>query len=507
MAKTPTQTVAFLSTAPERCWKTGGATPRQTPLEEMGRSGCVVAALDEREFVFHQFEMQRDLTAEQLAESVEIKMFQDAGLNPMLEYKNAFCRRPSRQDSRINFVNAVAASMGALEGATAAVREESAYIDAVVPLTTLPYALYNAEILEKKRDVFIYFQKDALQIALFDEGEFVYGKAQDYGIRKLLDEYVALSRDRMEYADFVQLLMTAKPKSQDPEQIAQSLGDLREVISTALAGVKNILLYAGRISGVGEYDRVFVGTCEGLIPGVEELAQEILEIEAHEFIFYTSFYMQGEPYIDQFAVLALLEGQNLQAGLKANPFNVTPYRRPGAFLKRPGGKLVLWAAASLLAAVLWPGFYGLQTLWLEYQTQKGLQSLGKSRMEFEALQDRRSALAQEREKLEKQLAQTEKTFEESVALLKSVHDKRLLSSPVTTGLANLFAELSRSGVYVQTLTLEGRKVELALSASKDTQITGLLENLVVRRYAPELSRIERQESSRRFITQLKVVLP
>lgn len=507
MAKALPKTVAFLATAPERAWVCTGTQPRNTALSDLQRSECVVAALEEREFVFHQFEIQRDLTADQLAESVEVKMFQDAGLNPMLEYKNAFSRRPSRQDNRMNFVNAVAASMGALESATDPLRGKTPYIDVIVPLTTLPYALYNAEILEKKRDVFIYFQKDALQIALFDNGEFVYGKSQDNGLRKLLEEYATLSRDRMEFADFVKLLLTASPGRADEEQNAQALSDLREVISTALFSVKNILLYAGRISGVGEYDRVFVGTQEGVVPGLEELAQELLEIEAHEFLFYTPFYLQGEPYMDQMAVLALLEGNNITAGLKPNPFNLSPYRRPGAFLKRPGGKLLLWIAASALTAALWPGYFLGQTLWYEYQTQQGLAQLGKSRVEFENLQARRSALIGERESLQNRLKEAEATFAGSVSLLQSVHDKRLLSSPVSTGLADLFGELSAAGVFVQTLTLQRREVMLVLSASRDTQLTGLLERLVGKRYAPELSRIEWRAENNRFMTDLKVRLP
>lgn len=507
MAKTPFQVAAFVSTAPQKCWHTYGESPRQIPLNELGRSSCVVAALDEREFVFHQFEIQRDLTLEQLAESVEIKMFQDAGLNPMLEYQNAFSRRPSRQDNRMNFVNAAAASMGALQTATAELREENPYLDAVVPITTLPYALYHAEILEKKRDVFIYFQKDALLISLFDEGEFVYGKSQDNGLRKLLEEYAALSRDRLEFADFIKLLLDPAHKREDAEKNAQTLSDLREVISAALFNIKNILLYAGRISGIAEYDRVFIGTCEGLVPGLEELAQELLEIEAHEFLFYTPFYMQGEPYADQMAILALLEGSNIQAGLKPNPFNLTPFKRPGAFMKRPGGRLLLWAAASLLFALLWPGYYGMQTLWYDYQAQKGLQTLGKSRLEFDAHQAQRNALAKEREGLQARLKEAEADFERSVHLLEQVHNKRVLLSPVSSALSRLFEELAKSKVYVEALAVEGREAKLTLAASQDTRITGLLEPLISKHFAPELARIEWHREKGRFQTELKVRLP
>ncbi|GHV09537.1 hypothetical protein AGMMS50229_19890 [Campylobacterota bacterium] len=152
--------VAYTGSVPGQCWELNKGSAKLSPLSAVKSPGCVVAIVPDRELVFLQFQLQKDLTTEQLTEAVEVRMFQDAGLNPMLEYKTAFSKRASTQDMRMLTIGAISASMGAIESATSQLTQDISYIDSLLPLSTLPYALYNASILEPKRDVFVYFQRD-----------------------------------------------------------------------------------------------------------------------------------------------------------------------------------------------------------------------------------------------------------------------------------------------------------------------------------------------------------
>jgi Tfp pilus assembly protein PilN len=497
--------VAYLASAPDRCWTLQGDEVRQDDLAELENPGCTVVAFPDKELIFHQFDAVRDMTSEQLAENVEVKVFQDAGLNPMLEYKTSFTKRISRQDERSWTIGAVAVSTGALEEVTASLRTHVNYIDAVVPTSSLPYALYNAGLLEPKRDVFIYFQKDTLLVSIFSDGEYVYGKSQDHGVKKLMESYAQLSHARMEYEDFVAMLTSASA-SEDKEQNLRALADLREAISNALFGVKNVLLYAARIAGITNMDRVFIGTSEGVVPGLEDLAQELLEVEGHDFNFHTPFYSQSDQYVDQTAILTLLEADNIVNGLKANPFNCTINSRPGAFLSRPGGQGVALVSASLAVAIIWPLYHFAWAGWYDFKIQADMIELRQSEAKFNQLEADKKRLEQEVADLGLKRDERQAKLNESKNMLDKIRDMRRAKT-AATGLANLFERLKEFSVRIESIDMTGRDTTVQIRTGRDTQITQLLRQLVESDYTPSLHKIVKSEESGAFTAELKVRLP
>jgi hypothetical protein len=309
----------------------------------------------------------------------------------------------------------------------------------------------------------------------------------------------------MEYEDFVAMLTSASA-SEDKEQNLHALADLREAISNALFGVKNILLYAARIAGITSMDRVFIGTCEGTVPGLEDLAQELLEVEGHEFLFYTPFYVKSDQYVDQIAVLTLLEADNIVKGYKPNPFNCTTKSRPGAFFSRGGGKAIALVAASLIIAIAWPMYYFSSAQLYSYWNVAEMARLNKSRTDFENLQQERERLTTEKAALEikQQAAQTK--LNDSKALLAKIHDMRVLAQPAATGLAGLFERLTEANVRLESISMKGRDTAAQIRAGRDTQITKLLERLAEDSYLPELRKIVKGENGA-FSAELKVRLP
>lgn len=495
--------IAGFVVATNSLYESDGLSSNTIDIGETARPKSTVVVLPDRDFVFHNFEIQRDLTREQLAETVEIRMFQDAGLNPMLEYKNSFACRDSKQDDRMKAVNAVAVSYGAIESATEKLKAKISYIDAILPTSTLPYALYNAEILEKKRDVFIYFQKEALVVSIFDNGEFVYGKTQDNGLRKLLESYAILSGKRVEFDDFVKILLTIDEL--DGEEDRQLLIDIREVLSSSLLGIKNILLYASRVSGLNEFDRIIIGSTIGTISGLDLLAQELFEIETHEFNFYTDFYTKGSAYMDQVALLALLEANNIANELPANPYNCTIYRRPGAFLTRKGGKILAFMSAAVFVVLLLPAYYQAQIFYYDYRASHALEEIGKSKAEFEANAMQRDLLIKEREDLNKQLQDATDQYGFAKAQLDEIHKRRTINKPVATNLAAIFADIESANLQITALDLKSRELNLKLISDQDTKITALLNTLVDKGYITSLNIIT-QDDKKLYEAELKVRL-
>ncbi|GHV09349.1 hypothetical protein AGMMS50229_19360 [Campylobacterota bacterium] len=242
-----------------------------------------------------------------------------------------------------------------------------------------------------------------------------------------------------------------------------------------------------------------------MIPGLEELAQEILEIEGHDYIFHTSFFSSKDPYMDQIAMLALLEAENIDSGLTPNPFNVTAHKRPGTFTSRPAGKALLAIAAILIAAIAWPGYYYTKGFFHTQDVKVKLAALGQSKAEFNALIAARDQLRVQREALLKSYQEASDKFNTSKSLLGQIHEKRVVHKPIAQELAKVYAYLTEYDVRVTGVETKERDATIKLRAGNDTRITRLLEKLAAENYAPSMDRIAKNETA--FEADLKVRLP
>lgn len=484
-------------------YESDGVALRAIDKERLVAPKHLIAVIPERDFILHSFDVPREIGIDKLPETVEIRMFQDAGLNPMIDYENAFSYRDSRQDGRMYSVTAVAISTGSIESGVAKIKDKVSYIDSILPASSLPCALYNAEILEKKKDVFIYFQKDSLVISIFDNGEMVYGKSQDGGLAKIHETYVATSGVKSDYDSFVKMLVKQHDRFSEEEE--EDVPDLRDIFISSLSNVKNILLYTSRVAGLNDIDRVFIGSYAGVVYKLSDLAYEMLEIEAHNFNFYTDFHTKGEAYLDQTVLLALLEGQNQINGLPHNPYNVSIYKRPGKLLTRKGGKALFLVVATTIISLLFPLYYQVQIWGYEGKTKQALSEIGKSKAEFEASMALKEALTAQKNKLEERKIEVEQEYLNRKSELREIYKIRTKSKTVATNLLPVFESVVKSNLLIKSFSLNVQDLNMNIVSAEDTRITTLLNSLVGAGYYSELHEILQDEHGN-FTADMKVRL-
>lgn len=483
MAKGTLTLAAFGPGGDDDCHMVSDNRVQRMGPESLRRLSALVGVLDDREFAGYSFEVEKELAGESLAETVEIKMYQDAGLNPMLEYRIVHNARPSAIDPKSVSVQAFAISTASLEAETARVRAHTPYIDVLVPRSTLPYALYNAEILEKKGDVFIYYTKEAVHISIFDQGEFVYAKSGEGGLKKLHDDYLTMTGERTPYPEFLEKIVKL---GLEEERYGQEeypfLIDFRELLTTSLTAVNNIVLYARRIAGVREVDRVFIGTEGGPIPGADKAILNVLGLGGFDFLFYTPFYLEGDDYIDQCRLLALLEGANLLYGKPVNPFNATMSPRPSAFLARPSGRLAAATVGSLLLFSLYPAYLYSFAAYKDYQAETVARTLNMTKLEFTELKAKEDALLAEKKELQTKGEEIRKELETGKQLLEEVRRKKAGYVPVTPVFAKLSERVGGEEVFIERLLLEEGKIRMELRSEKERRLTSLVGRLVADGY-------------------------
>ncbi|MCV6607620.1 MAG: hypothetical protein OIF32_05365, partial [Campylobacterales bacterium] len=177
-------------------------------LEETNRSSYCTGVLPDKDFISFNFDLTKDIaTSEGMDDSVEIKMYQDAGLNPLLEYNIVYNYTESKIDPTMVNVQAFAISLNGLKTNLEPYIKRFGYIDVAVPSETLPYALYNSNTLDLQNDIFVYFEKETLLISIFSNGEFIYSKEADFGLKKIVDNFTAMTGEQIKYDDFIDILI------------------------------------------------------------------------------------------------------------------------------------------------------------------------------------------------------------------------------------------------------------------------------------------------------------
>lgn len=466
-----------------------------------GKSSLTVATMNDKEIISYSFDVEKGLKEEELADTVDIRMFQDAGLNHMIDYKIVYATRDSLLDAKSLSVTAFAVTPTQFTGEFGALRSRCNYIDTILPSSTLPHALYAGEILEAKSDIFIYFREKETTFSVFYEGRFVYSKNISEGLKGLYDLFVKNNNETVEYDTFVTTL-TGKGLDPDryetePEVYRQ---DVAAVLERSLGNMNNVIQYARRIAGIQSFDRIFIGTEKGTVPMLTELVRSVTEVRGENFEFFTPYYHAEDSYTDQTIILGLIEAENIREGRPANPFNLSIYPRPPRFYKRDSGKLLLITAASLLLGTAYPLYLAVDTRWKEYTYNTTLGKLQISQGEFMELKAEEDSYRAKKNHYQELLEKEKEALAKQLALLKKIESKRQLATTKTHTLARLFGQLNRHRLKIEQIEIEGDRYRLALRSRRDDDVTAFLKTATAHKhfsvdmhayaYNPEIKRYQ-----------------
>ncbi len=436
------------------------------------RSDTNIGLINDKEIISYSFDLDKGIEGAELDDAVEIRMFQDAGLNHMIDYKIVYSWRDSLLDTKSISISAYALTAAQLGAAFGSFKSRCNYIDRILPHATLPYALYAAEVLEKKSDIYIYFQEKSTSVSVFYGGEFVYAKTLPSGLKQLHESFVRNNNEGVSYDDFI---LAITQKGVDGTRYAPDgeihIQDVTEVFERAIADKNNVIQYARRIAGLEGFERIFIGTCKGVVPKLNLMTRAALGIEAFDFD------QQGDAYIDQHIILAMIEAQNIASGRKGNPFNLTLYPRPPKLLQRESGKLFLGTAAALLVSLLYPGYLWVDALWKGYRYDTTLAELKISRDEFETLRSKEENLKNEKERYQLMLESEKVLLGEKLALLESIESKQAGNQSKAVVLQELYRNVNRHQVKIHRLEVTKNRYRLELQAANDDDFTALLRSL------------------------------
>jgi hypothetical protein len=465
-----------------------------------------IGILNPKELIEYTFDIEKGLATEELDETVELKMYQEAALNHSIEYKIDYTHHNSIVDSKNITIHAVASPLHTLHELFDTAVSQSMYLDIILPYSALPKVLYSNNTLQTSEDIFIYFNRNEMTLSLYAEGEFIYSKTDDSGLQKLFESFIQISGEHIDYPEFTSLLTQKGLDESRYEHEEKSLYiDLKETIERFISELNNVIIYARRIGGLHQLSRIYLGTLEGTIPGIKTLLEEFTNIESHDYHFYTNYYLKGDPYIDQQKLLALMTAQAYQEDEFKPLFNFSIFPRPDIFYKRPSGIFVILSAIALAIILFMPLYYVISKSWLEYRTEQLLQTLNFSQSEFERFRLSEDESLKEHKTLELALENEKAKQFNQKKFLNSLTNHRKYTKKKLTFLFNILSKVNKNRAIIDTLSVNISDISLEVHSRKESALTALLKAFIKDRgIRVRMSSIHYESSKNHYTTSFKI---
>ena len=324
---------------------TGTASP------SFSKEQSTISFLNTKGFISALIGISKNIPETDIYDVLENKVYEELALDMAVEYHIKYIEATHKSTEGDRFFHVFVVDPLTLEQEFAKVVETIKYIDQIIPVPLLLKSLYVKEIIDSS-DVhcFIYFQENDAFFCIYNEQEFVYAKSLKFSLKQMHERFCELLGEQVDYNVFEKMLSEEGLNTSNPDYQK----NLIKLFGEIFLHISDVITYAKRAYEIKKFDEIFIGTGAGKVLGLDEYAQTYIGIKATPFDFNYGFNTNGQK-IDQIHLLMHLYGR-LET-YERYECNFTIFHRPPPFAKRDSGKLILVGAASLAAALLYPGVY------------------------------------------------------------------------------------------------------------------------------------------------------
>lgn len=326
-------------------------TISRTDSPSFSKEQYTVSFLNTKGFISTLIGISKNIPEDDVYNALENKVYEELALDMAIEYQIKYIEAHHQGTEGERYYHVFVVDPLTLEQDYVQVVDTIKYIDQIVPVPLLLKSLYVKELIDSS-DVhcFIYFQENDAFFCIYNEQEFVYAKSLKFSLKQMHERFCELLGEQLDLRSFERMLAQEGLNTTNPEYQK----NLIKLFGEIFLHVSDVMTYAKRAYDVKKFDEIFIGTSAGSVVGLDEYAQTYLGLKTAPFDFNYGFDTKGEK-IDQIHQLMHLYGW-LDADERYD-CNFTVFHRPPPFAKRESGKFILVVAASLAAALLYPGVY------------------------------------------------------------------------------------------------------------------------------------------------------
>lgn len=431
-------------------------------------SNFVTSYMNNKDMIITTIKLSRSIPEEDIEDIIEIKAYEELGLDQASNYIISSFEIETDDDEREFHIFVVTSEL--LEELYLPVKEETKYLDLIIPAPLLYKALYKKEILDDNAiHCFVYFTQNDAFITFYKNGDYLYSKSIDYSLDQLYDKYCELLGEPVDKKEFLSTLESEGLKATDETYQENFM----KIFSEVFISINDIAIYAKRAFELDTIDHMFIGSSKGPIIGLDDYSQSYLGLQSSELNF-TYDIKNDEWYVDQLEYLMLLSSLiHIEEGLSS--INLTMFPRPPSFMNRTSGQFIIATFAAISAGLALPLVYLLGS----YTNDAKIYALGIQNSELKAevvkykkiLSDKKSKIAG----LDKNIADLLDKYNGKTKTLNAIYDKKVNYNLKSGRLHVVADELNKFDVFVDLIYTNDDIVWMSLVSSDDRKFTELIK--------------------------------
>lgn len=475
------------------------------PLKKLtyNTSNFIASYIGNKDIITTTVHLSRSIPEEDIADILDIKAYEELGLDQANTYIISSIEAEKEGEEREYHI--FVAEPEALDALYLPVKQQTKYVDLIVPAPLLYKSLYSKEILQDNHThCFVYFTQDDAFVTIYGNGQYLYSKSIEFSLEQMYDKYCEAVGEKVDEKEFYTILESEGLKTTNSDYQQNFMKIFAEVFIT----INDIIIYAKRAFSLDTIDEMFIGSEKGPIIGLDDYSQNYLGLHSSDFNFNYNV-ESDEWYTDQLQFLMLLSTFDYMED-ESSFVNLTMYPRAPSFVNRASGQFII----SMFAAVSLSLAYPLVYLIGSYINDAKIYALTIEDNKLTTESNKYKKILNEKKNIIKGLDEKIKVlsakYEGKTKTLTSIYDKKV-NYRLKSGIFHTVAEeLDKFEVNVEMLKSDNDTLWISLVSSDDRKFTEVIKYMSDTHFDEiieiDIERIQKDPANNYYSGLLKVVL-
>lgn len=440
------------------------------PLKKLSynTANFITSYVSNKDIITAKVNLSRSIPEEDIADILDIKAYEELGLDQANSYIISSYEVENAGEEREYHI--FVSEPDNLDTYFLPVKQQTKYVDLIIPAPLLYRPLYTKEILQdNSTHCFVYFTQDDASVTLYKDGQYLYSKSIDFSLEQIYDKYCELIGEKVDEKEFYSILEAEGLKTTNNDYQQNFMKIFGEIFIT----INDIIIYTKRAFDLETIDQMFIGSERGPIIGLDDYSQNYLGLQSSDFNF--NYNVNNEEwYTDQLQYLMLLSSFEY-IDEDSEIVNLTMYPRAPSFINRASGQFIISAFAAISLSLAYPLFYLVSSYVNDakiYALDIEDKKLTSESTKYKAILTQKKSTIKD---LDSKLNQVRTRYSGKTKTLTAIYDKKI-NYKLKSGLFHTIAdELQKFDVHIDMLSTEEDTMYISLVSSDDRKFTELIK--------------------------------
>ncbi|OQX49763.1 MAG: hypothetical protein B5M46_03770 [Epsilonproteobacteria bacterium 4484_20] len=442
------------------------------PLKKLtyNKSNFITSYVSNKDIITTTIHLSRSIPEEDIQDILDIKAYEELGLDQATNYVISYEEVNTSAEEREFHV--FVAQPEVLDSLFLPVKDQTKFLDLIVPAPLLYKTIYKREILQDSGvHCFVYFNTFDASVTFYNNGEYLYSKSIDFSLEHMYDKYCELVGEKVDETEFFTVLESEGLKTTDSTYQQNLMKIFGEVFIT----INDIIIYIKRAFKLETIDNMFIGSVQGPIIGLDDYSENYLGLQSADFNF--DYHINSDEwYTDQLQYLMLLSSLDYLED-NTSVVNLTMFPRPPSFLNRASGQFIVATIAAISVGLAYPLVYLVGS----YANDAKIFALKIQNDKLTAEANKYKQVLGEKKKiisgLDKQIANLSRVYNGKTKTLESIHDKKVNYRLKSEMFYTIADDLAKHDVHVDMIYTKENTLWLSLVSSDDRKLTELIKDI------------------------------